>query len=169
MRWFLDTEFNEDGRTIELISIALVSEDGETYHQVSSEFNREACNDWVKANVLPHLPDHSASRAQIAEDIRNLLLRDGPPEIWGYFCDYDWVALCQLFGPMVDLPQGFPMLCLDLKQEMHRWGLAAKDFPGQEGMAHDALADAQWIRKAVMSLGWPTASGDWNFRNPWPG
>ena len=56
-RWFLDTEFHDDGRIIDLISIALVAEDGKNfYYAVSTEFDQERCNDWVKANVLPKLP-----------------------------------------------------------------------------------------------------------------
>ncbi len=38
------------------------------------------------------------------------------PEIYGYYADYDWVLLCSLFGRMIDLPKGFPMYCIDLKQ-----------------------------------------------------
>ena len=38
------------------------------------------------------------------------------PEFYGYYCDYDWVAFCSLFGRMIDLPKGFPMYCKDLKQ-----------------------------------------------------
>lgn len=38
------------------------------------------------------------------------------PEIYGYYADYDWVLFCSLFGRMIDLPKGFPMYCIDLKQ-----------------------------------------------------
>lgn len=38
------------------------------------------------------------------------------PEFYAYFADYDWVVFCSLFGRMVDLPNGFPMYCKDLKQ-----------------------------------------------------
>jgi hypothetical protein len=44
----------------------------------------------------------------------------GFPEFYGYYCDYDWVVFCQLFGKMIDLPKGFPMYCFDLKQELDR-------------------------------------------------
>lgn len=37
-------------------------------------------------------------------------------EFYGYYCDYDWVVFCWLFGKMIDLPKGFPMYCKDLKQ-----------------------------------------------------
>ncbi len=37
-------------------------------------------------------------------------------EFYGYYCDYDWVLFCSLFGKMIELPKGFPMYCRDLKQ-----------------------------------------------------
>lgn len=40
------------------------------------------------------------------------------PEFYGYYADYDWVVFCWLFGRMIDLPNGFPMYCVDLKQEL---------------------------------------------------
>jgi len=154
-RWYLDTEFNEDGKTIELISIALVSESGLTYYAHSSEYDVGACNDWVQANVLPHLAELSPiPRAQIATDIRRLVLHGEKPEFWAYFADYDWVVLCQLFGRMLDLPTGFPMYCRDLKQLMDHYGLKKEHLPTQP-KAHDALADAQWVRSAhnyILSL-----------------
>ncbi len=39
-------------------------------------------------------------------------------EFYGYYSDYDWVVFCWLFGRMIDLPKGFPMYCIDLKQEL---------------------------------------------------
>lgn len=42
-----------------------------------------------------------------------------PIEFYAYYADYDWVVLCsQLFGSMLQLPQGFPMYCKDIKQIM---------------------------------------------------
>jgi len=159
VRWFLDTEFNEDGRTIELISIALVREDGGFLYAVSKEFDPERCNDWVKANVLPKLPPRDShfwmTRAQIANDVQLALLHplEGKPEIWGYFADYDWVALCQLYGRMVDLPKGFPFWCRDLKQLMQERGIEKADLPPEDPASeHDALADARWIRTAYLHI-----------------
>lgn len=40
------------------------------------------------------------------------------PEFYGYFADYDWVTICWTFGKMINLPKGFPMYCIDLKQEL---------------------------------------------------
>jgi len=38
VRFFYDTEFIDNGRTIELISIGVVSEDGREYYAISTEF-----------------------------------------------------------------------------------------------------------------------------------
>lgn len=154
-RWFLDTEFNEDGRTIDLISIGLVSENGLVDRLwCSSEFDEDACNDWVKAKVLPHLPPPAARvpRAQIAEELRTLVLDGTKPEFWAYFADYDWVALCQLYGRMVDLPDGFPFYCRDVKQLMSELGVSKEQLPAQSGAEHDALSDARWAREAWLAL-----------------
>ena len=37
-------------------------------------------------------------------------------QFYGYYADYDWVVFCWLFGKMINLPNGFPMYCVDLKQ-----------------------------------------------------
>lgn len=39
-----------------------------------------------------------------------------PIKFYAYYGDYDWVGFCWLFGKMIDLPKGFPMYCIDLKQ-----------------------------------------------------
>lgn len=162
MRWYIDTEFDENGRTIDLISIALVSErdDVPDYYAVSSEFDPNACNEWVKANVLPKLPPRETwkPRSVIADEVRAILLHNGDkPEVWGYFADYDWVALCQLFGRMVDLPERMPFFCLDVRQAMHHAGVKRSELPPEPANAHDALADARWTKQAheLVMRAWP--------------
>lgn len=145
-RFFFDTEFAEDGRTINLISIGIVAEDGREFYAVSTEFDAENCNDWVKVNVLPQLPPTTDSawvtRVQMRERILSFIGPD-KPEFWAYYADYDWVVLCQLFGTMMDLPPGWPMYCRDIKQLCDELGnplLPAQDVSEE----HNALADARW-------------------------
>lgn len=54
------------------------------------------------------------------EVINDFIKRSGPVRFCGYYSDYDWVAICWLFGKMMDLPTsaGFPMYCYDLKQKL---------------------------------------------------
>lgn len=149
MKFFLDTEFIEDGKTIDLISIGIVSEDGRTFYEVSSEFDEGRANDWVKANVLPAIQGYPrVSRAEI----RNRVLQwvgFNPPEFWGYYADYDWVVFCWLFGRMIDLPKGWPMYCRDIKQLCD--SLGNPKLPNQTG-EHHALEDAKWNKKAYEFL-----------------
>lgn len=145
----VDTEFNERPGAIDLISIGLAAEDGREFYAVSAEFDEEACNDWVKANVLPKLAGQPRiSRAAIRDGIL-AFIGDATPEFWAYFADYDWVVFCWLFGAMVDLPKGWPMFCRDLKQAMEERGLTKTDLPPQPTDAHHALADARWNLEAL--------------------
>lgn len=149
MRFWLDTEFLEDGKAIDLLSVGIVAEDGREYYMVNSECERWKANEWVKANVLPHIPPGSGKiRAWIADDIKEFCdpERYGKPEFWGYYADYDWVALCQLFGTMMDLPKGWPMYCNDVKQFAYMVG--DPRLPEQGKGEHHALADARWNKLA---------------------
>jgi hypothetical protein len=167
MRYWLDTEFIEDGKTIELLSIGIVAEDGREFYMENRDADLSKASDWVRANVLPHLKGDDRDWPGVAvrkEDVALNVLRFcdpstyGKPEFWGYYADYDWVVFCQLFGTMMDLPKGWPMYCCDLKQEADRiegWMRvfnSAPDYklrlPEQGKGEHHALADARWNRAA---------------------
>lgn len=60
MKYFYDTEFIEDGHTIDLISIGIVAEDGRMYYAVSTEFDASRADEWVQTNVLNKLPANGA-------------------------------------------------------------------------------------------------------------
>ena len=51
MKFWFDTEFIEDGRTIDLISIGMVAEDGRQYYAVSSEFDSNNASQWVRETM----------------------------------------------------------------------------------------------------------------------
>jgi hypothetical protein len=184
VRIFYDTEFIEDGRTVDLISIGMVAEDGRELYLVNEGieqdqelYKRICAHDWLMANVVPHLPvkadrpetryrsvrprdttnTHSTgafdldwkdnrivSRRFIRNSVRDFILATPNPELWAYYGAYDHVVLAQLFGRMIDLPDGVPMWTNDLKQECYRLG--DPDLPKQESAEHNALADARWTR-----------------------
>ena len=113
---------------------------------------------------------YGKTNKQIAEEIKDFI--ENPPGIYqqitldenkfyGYYADYDWVVFCWLFGKMIDLPKGFPMYCIDLKQMMDEvikkpviggtiFGYRNitdlkndSNYPKQTN-EHNALADARW-------------------------
>ena len=56
MRYFYDTEFIEDGNTIELVSIGIVAEDGREYYAVSTDFDAARANPWAVSYTHLTLP-----------------------------------------------------------------------------------------------------------------
>jgi hypothetical protein len=180
-----DTEFLEDGHTIDLISIGIVCEDGREYYAINADadWDRIRDDDWLMENVVVHLPTHSTGQVKkrtgfgergwrwgginmrdsrvkpkwvIANEVRDFLLArpnvtgggewQPHPELWAYYAAYDHVALAQLWGRMIDLPQGIPMWTNDLQQELVLRGRETPPSPTDE---HNALADARWVLRAL--------------------
>ena len=87
MRYFYDTEFIEDGKTIDLVSIGVVAEDGREYYAVSTEFNESKAGPWVRANVLNQLPNPSSplwkNRDTIREELLAFFTEPGQPRAVG--------------------------------------------------------------------------------------
>lgn len=163
-RYFYDTEFIEDGRVIDLVSIGIVAEDGREYYAVSTEFDPSRAIRWVRDHVLSQLPPPGGRawkpRATIRAEVLAFLTADGrEPELWAWYGDYDHVALCQLYGAMPDLPERLPRFTRDLRQY---WELLGEPWlPPQARGEHDALEDARHdaviyrrLREEHDRLGW---------------
>jgi hypothetical protein len=151
-RIYFDTEFIEDGKTIDLISIGMVTDqvhDNELY-LVSSEFDESKADLWVQTNVLSKIPAGfpRRSRTEIAAAVSDYVFRASngiTPQMWAYYGASDWGALYQLFGRLLDLPAWFPKYVMDLKQLLVSIGNPplVKQPAGQE---HNALYDARRVR-----------------------
>ena len=77
MRFFYDTEFIEDGLTIDLVSIGVVDEKGREFYAVSTDFDPGKAGPWVRENVLPKLPSPADTAWRNREQIRTDLLERG--------------------------------------------------------------------------------------------
>lgn len=110
-------------------------------------FNEIFAQEITKTNLFSYkrfkylIGKYGKSNKQIAEDVYNFcsnnyhkgnnltfkqrieypLYDKFKPEFYGYYSDYDWVAFCWLFGSMMNLPKGFPMYCIDLRQEFNKF------------------------------------------------
>lgn len=143
MRFWFDTEFIEDGKIIDLISIGIVSEDGKEYYAEFEEADYSKADPWLHENVIKHLKGPCLTREVIKQQILEFVGEQ--PEFWAYYADYDWVALCQLFGRMTDLPKTWPMFCMDVKQ--YAVSLGNPEFNVTNDQEHHALADAKWTKE----------------------
>jgi len=171
MKIFYDTEFLEDGQTIDLISIGMIREDGREYYAIQQRswrsWRKLYRHDWLRDNVLPSMPrihgdrrlqvstrknplaiDFDSSwirpREQIRDEVQDFVLGTPDVELWAWYGAYDHVVLCQLFGRMIGLPEGFPKWTNDLRQEQRRLG--DPELPKQSEGQHNALADAKHLK-----------------------
>lgn len=138
-------------------------------------------------NLKKLIQSFGKTNKQIAQEVKNFCYsdketRDGGGQFvsgsflpnkyptikfYGYYSAYDHVALCWLFGKMIDLPKGFPMYTIDLKQIMDEkvedysdhfsngnesfktklsWIKNKDNYPKQTN-EHNALADAKWNKE----------------------
>lgn len=162
--WF-DTEFLEDGKTIELISIGMVREDGVDYYAVNADMDwlRILKHDWLVENVVPQLPllkwgtsldlnhpdvkPHSVIKEEVGLFLLDAAIASGADselELWSWYGAYDHVALCQLWGPMIAKPSFIPHYTNDIRQEFQRWGNPHHNIPENN---HNALDDAYYHKK----------------------
>ncbi len=147
-RYFYDCEFIEDGRTIELVSIAIVDESGDReLYLVSNEFDPGRAGPWVRRNVLDKLPSPGSPiwqpRRAIRDEVLAFVTAGGlQPELWAWYGAYDHVVLCQLWGSMPELPRALPRFTRELRQLWEEVGSPA--LPPEPPDAHDALADARF-------------------------
>ena len=174
VKCFVDTEFYEDGNTIDLISIGAVRSDGGEFYAVSTEAKLDRVSPWVRENVLTQLPPYSDKawmpRSKIAEGLSQFMngsymgygdqRRPSVHEVWAYYADYDWVAICQLYKTMATLPNHFPKYCLDLKQLS--WLVGNPKHPKQKEDLHHALGDARWNKELYEFLR-SVPSGVWGY------
>jgi hypothetical protein len=81
MKLFLDTEFTDLIPGNKLISIALVSEDGEFFYaELTDTYELKDCSDFVKLHVLPYLKGgkYRMTRYECALNIGNWIEDRGP-------------------------------------------------------------------------------------------
>ena len=129
----------------------LVNHFGKSNEQIAKEIKHFVANRPIENNKEQWILDYDTKDVQF----------------YGYYADYDWVVFCWLFGRMIDLPKGFPMYCIDLKQTLDDYAdinyciaknlsvmnssfedklnelKSHKNYPKQTN-EHNALADARW-------------------------
>ena len=150
-----ETDFNFTYRNLK----NLIRKYGKTNNQIAEEIKYFVANRPINIKKEQWILDYDT------KDVK----------FYGYYCDYDWVVFCWLFGRMIDLPKGFPMYCIDLKQtldelqelenssyehELHCNDITAsplkvlKELPNypKQTNEHNALADAKWNFKLYKFL-----------------
>ncbi|MEQ5842915.1 3'-5' exoribonuclease [Paraburkholderia acidicola] len=146
MRVFVDTEFT-DFIECDLISIALVADDGREFYGERSDFDTTSCSEFVRAAVLPQLgqfPDRIFTR-----DALRMALLDWLDQFAGeserMLCfDYggDWELLCDLVD---EVPDGWRAFHVGGLLDPHR----TEAYFREHGGRHHSLSDARANRYSI--------------------
>ncbi len=151
MRYFIATEHKSHGYFLDLISIAIVAEDGREYYAASSDFIRATASYRVQKHVLPALPDRSSPQwktlHQIRTDLNDFFCGDSFPEFWGSSSAFDFVLFVQLWGSLDSLPDHFPRICYDLQQYMD---FRCQFAPDLKLTNRHSLLTARWLRETYL-------------------
>ena len=135
---FFDTEFTGLHQNTTLVSIGLVSDEGERFYAELTDYDETQCDDWITKNVLDHLllSGNTELEKELEEDALTTTVignrDDVRAELLTWFdgfgddiqfvsdvCHYDMVLLCELIadGAML-LPDYINPFCHDLCQDI---------------------------------------------------
>jgi hypothetical protein len=178
MRYFIDTEFIDNGRTVDLISIGIVAEDGRELYIEVEDIDWAKADPWVIENVRAFMWSHEqppeifenwlldkkhAGGLMAHEDIAGVIedfcnpAKYGYPQFWAWYGSYDWFLMCQIFGGFLKVPDMWPNMTNDLKQTHVRLG--QPPLPKQQGKKHNALEDARWNKRIAAHMA--EQDGEW--------
>jgi len=159
---FLDTEFTKFLHS-DLISLALVCEDGRELYAERTDFYPKQCSDFVHQNVLPLLGRVSGAactRIELTQRVRDWFAQfpEPPTVVFDYEKDFGLLAVAMLGRPSSKPPGDFSkQLHLDSAAFAHPvFEKAMNETYTAEFPMHHALADARALMagyRAWRSLG----------------
>ncbi|MFA5403307.1 MAG: 3'-5' exoribonuclease [Ignavibacteria bacterium] len=135
MKIFFDTEFTGLHKNTTLISIGLVSEDGNTFYAETHDYDESQCDNWIKTNVINNLilkdyriaKDYNPYEKNVWVKSANKNLKKSlshwfekftkkypKVEIWGDCLAYDWVLFNDIFGTAFDIPKNIYYIPFDI-------------------------------------------------------
>ena len=106
MKIFFDTEFTGLRKDTTLISIGLVSANGQVFYAEFTDYDKTMVNDWIKENVIKNLmnrndPNHGyyvGTKEEIRDKLTEWFSQFDAVELVSDVCHYDMVLLIDLFG-----------------------------------------------------------------------
>lgn len=168
MKYFYDFEFEENGKTIIPISLGMVSEDDRTLYLINAEYAKtyrdleayywrnepSVISQWLSQNVMNQITDADIEEFGVNYEswpniVHKFISNDGKigsrkdVQLWGYYGAYDHVALAQIYGSMVNLPEPIPMFT----RETMQIAPVGAEYPTRTTQEHHALNDALYQKE----------------------
>lgn len=139
MKLFFDMEFTGLHKNTTLISLGIVSEDGEKFYAEFTDYDESQCDDWIKENVIknlklagmgvgasdtdenPPLRIVMGDKRYICQEIDEWICQFNTIQFVSDVCHYDFVLLIDLLtngGTALDLPDNISAVCHDINQDI---------------------------------------------------
>lgn len=173
---FFDTEFTGLHQKTTLISIGLVSEDGECFYAELNDFDQNQVDDWISKNVIknlilqsstPQVSKYSRKNKQttyfgnkkmLKTELEKWFKKFDNVEIWSDCLSYDWVLFNEIFGHAFNIPKNVYYIPFDIctlfKQKGIDPDISREEFSNMmdNSQKHNALWDAKVIKQCFQLL-----------------
>lgn len=142
MKLFFDTEFTGLHQHTTLISLGIISENGDKFYAEFTDYDKNQVNEWIQENVINNLKFSSQTKickisnidgkiiVAVKDDTKGIkeklseflkvLDYDGKTEyeLYSDVCHYDMVLFAELFGGAFGLPKNVNASCHDINQDI---------------------------------------------------
>ena len=175
MKVFFDTEFTGLHQNTTLISIGMVTENGEKFYAEFTDYDKTQVDSWLKENVIDNLLliphgnnkyvadkfngiEVRGSTIEIKVELEKWLSQFDKVEIWSDCLAYDWVLFCQIFGNAFSIPKNVYYIPFDICTLFKIKGIDPdinrEEFANMKdgSQKHNALWDAKVIKRCFELL-----------------
>ena len=135
MKIFFDTEFTGLHKDTTLVSIGMITEQGESLYAEFTDFDKSYDDVWFKKNVLNNLKyignvkrsniiadvELCGTKERVVSEIRKWLEKFDDITLVSDVCHYDMVLFIDLFGTAFDLPKNICPSCHDINQDIAKY------------------------------------------------
>lgn len=154
---FFDCEFTDLTASASLISAGFITRSGDHFYAELSDYEEGACNDFVKATVLPLLSLSPISTVDFVSSLTDWLCNQGGDFLFIADSDWDQKILTKTFASVgKTIPDNWRFqkapdnFANGTQRSMFNDEMAAFFLRHQDEKPHHALADARAIRYAYL-------------------
>lgn len=154
---FFDCEFTDLSSSASLISAGFITQSGDHFYAELSDYEEDACNDFVKATVLPLLSLAPISTVDFLSSLTDWLSSLGGDFLLIADSDWDQKILTKTFSSVgKTIPDNWRFqktpdnFTSGMQRSLFNDEMAAFFLRYPDEQAHHALADARAIRNAYL-------------------
>ena len=182
MNLYFDTEFTGLHKETTLISIGIISEEGDKFYAELTDYSRDQVDTWINENVIANLVLSGKVKTNdnilyknketsdkysiscrgdihyVSDELKRWIEQFDKIEMWSDCLAYDWVLFNHLFGHAFNLPKNIYYIPFDICTLFKIKGIdpdiSREEFINNsvKGKKHNSLYDAKVIKACYEKL-----------------